>query len=861
VPGLGTSFGRGGATAFQQDLMNSDCIVIMGSNMAENHPVGFQWVMEARERGAEVIHVDPRFTRTSAVATKHVGIRAGSDLAFLGGIVNYVFEHERWFDEYVKRYTNAPVILGEEYADTEDLDGVFSGWDPEKGEYDTSTWRYEGMEIKKGKPPKGEQAGHGGGSTMLQGGEPPSEDKTLQHPRCVFQVVKRHFARYTPELVADACGCSVEDFLYVAEALCASSGREKTSVFAYAVAWTQHTVGVQTIRTAAIIQLLLGNIGRPGGGIIALRGHASIQGSTDIPTLYNTLPGYIDMPHVEDAVDMAEWVDLHKAQGGWWNKLDAYLVSLLKAWWGTHATKENAFCFSYLPRIDDDNSAYWTVLQMLDGKVKGFFAIGENPAIGSANGRAQRLALSKLDWLVVRDLVEIETASFWYDSPEVESGELSPAQIGTEVFFLPAASHVEKDGSFTNTQRLLQWHAKAVEPKEDCRSDLWFYYHLGRRIREKLKGSERERDRPVLELTWEYATTGEHEEPSAESVLAEINGFDDQGQALAGYKLLKADGSTSSGCWIYCGVFADAQNMAARRKPHWEQSYSAPEWGWAWPANRRLLYNRASADPDGKPWSERKKLVWWDEEQRKWTGLDTPDFDEEKPPSYRPPEGAEGPDAIRGDHPFIMQGDGLGWIFAPQGLEDGPLPTHYEPPESPFDNPLYAQRANPRRQRNDRPEDPYNPPKSHRFPYVATTYRLTEHHTAGGMSRWLPYLSELQPQMFVEVHPELAKERGLEHGGWATVVTSRNAIEARVLVTERMRPVTVEGRRTHHVGLPYHWGQRGVVTGDAANDLLHMVLDPNVHIQEAKGFTCDIRPGRRPRGRRLRDFMAEVRSS
>ncbi len=509
MPGLGTSFGRGGATDFQQDLMNSDCIVIMGSNMAENHPVGFQWVMEARERGAEVIHVDPRFTRTSAVATKHVGIRAGSDLAFLGGIVNYVFEHERWFDEYVKRYTNAPVILGEEYADTEDLDGVFSGWDPEKGEYDTSTWRYEGMEIKKGKPPKGEQAGHGGGSTMLQGGEPPSEDKTLQHPRCVFQVVKRHFARYTPELVADACGCSVEDFLYVAEALCASSGREKTSVFAYAVAWTQHTVGVQTIRTAAIIQLLLGNIGRPGGGIIALRGHASIQGSTDIPTLYNTLPGYIDMPHVEDAVDMAEWVDLHKAQGGWWNKLDAYLVSLLKAWWGTHATKENAFCFSYLPRIDDDNSAYWTVQQMLDGKVKGFFAIGENPAIGSANGRAQRLALSKLDWLVVRDLVEIETASFWYDSPEVESGELSPEQIGTEVFFLPAASHVEKDGSFTNTQRLLQWHAKAVEPQEDCRSDLWFYYHLGRRIREKLKGSERERDRPVLELTWEYATTGE----------------------------------------------------------------------------------------------------------------------------------------------------------------------------------------------------------------------------------------------------------------------------------------------------------------------------------------------------------------
>jgi formate dehydrogenase major subunit len=859
VPGLGTSFGRGGATDHQQDLMNSDCIVIMGSNMAENHPVGFQWVMEARERGAEVIHVDPRFTRTSAMATKHVGIRAGSDIAFLGGIVNYIIENERWFDEYVKRYTNAPVILDDEFADTEDLDGVFSGWDPAKGEYDTTTWRYKGMEIKKGKPPKGEQAGHGGGSTMVQAGEPPSIDETLQDPRCVFQVLKRHFARYTPELVADACGCSVAEFLYVAEALCANSGREKTGAFLYAVAWTQHTVGVQIIRTAAIIQLLLGNEGRPGGGIIALRGHASIQGSTDIPTLYNTLPGYIDVPHTEDEVRLYPWIDHHKTQGGWWNKLDAYFISLLKAWWGPHATAENEFCFSYLPRIDDDNSAYWTTQQMLAGKVKGFFVIGENPAVGSANGRAQRLALSKLDWLVVRDFVEIETAAFWYDSPEVESGELNPEEIATEVFFLPAASHVEKDGSFTNTQRLLQWHFKAVEPREDCRSELWFYYHLGRKIRERLKGSARTRDKPVLELTWQYPTTGEHEEPTAEAVLAEINGSDDKGQALAAYKLLKADGSTSCGCWIYCGVYADGVNMAARKTPHWEQSYVALEWGWSWPANRRHLYNRASADPDGNPWSERKKLVWWDADQQKWTGVDTPDFDEEKPPTYRPEEGAEGPEAIRGDHPFIMQSDGLGWLFAPQGLEDGPLPTHYEPHESPFDNPLYSQRANPRRQQNDRPEDPYNPVGSERFPFVVTTYRLTEHHTAGGMSRWVPYLSELQPQMFVEVHPDLARERGLRHGGWATIVTSRSAIEARVMVTERIRPVRMRGRLVHQVGLPYHWGQRGIVTGGAANDLAHMALDPNVHIQE-KSFTCDIRAGRRPRGRKLAEFMSQVRA-
>ena len=623
MPGLGTSFGRGGATDFQQDLQHSDCILIMGSNMAENHPVGFRWVMEARERGATVIHVDPRFSRTSAVATKHVGIRAGSDIAFLGGIVNYILEHERWFDEYVRAFTNAPVIIGEDFADTEDLDGLFSGWNPETERYDTTSWLYAGTEAKGGIPPKGEEAGHGGGSTMLAGsGEPPEEDETLQHPRCVFQILKRHFARYTPEVVADACGCTIDEFRYVAERLCESSGRERTSAFAYAVGWTQHTVGVQIIRTAAIIQLLLGNVGRPGGGIVALRGHASIQGSTDIPTLYNTLPGYIDMPKVEDPRSLDEWIEFHKAPGGWWGNLDAYLVSLLKAWWGPAATAENEYCFSYLPRIDADNSTYWTLGQMLDGKVKGYFVVGENPAIGSANGRAQRLGLAKLDWLVVRDLVEIETASFWHDSPEVASGELRTDEIATEVFFMPASSHVEKDGSFTNTQRLLQWHHKAVEPRDDCRSDLWFYYHLGRKLRERLAGSKEDKDRPLLDLTWHYPTAGALDDPSAEAVLAEINGRDDAGRALPAYKTLRADGSTTSGCWIYCGVYAGGENQAARRTPHWEQDTTALEWAWAWPANRRLLYNRASADPDGKPWSERKRLVWWDAAEGTWTGND-----------------------------------------------------------------------------------------------------------------------------------------------------------------------------------------------------------------------------------------------
>jgi formate dehydrogenase major subunit len=853
--------------------MNADCITIMGSNMAENHPVGFQWVLEARERGAEVIHVDPRFTRTSAMATKHIGIRAGSDIAFLGGVINYILENDRWFHEYVRCYTNARVIVDDAFLDTEDADGLFSGWDPEKGRYDVTTWQYKGMKVhgaagqrEEGfKGTKGEQSGHGGHGGGLKHGDPPNEDWDLEHPRCVFQILMRHYRRYTPELVAETCGCTVEEFLWYADAICRNSGRDRTGAFVYAVGWTQHTVGVQLIRSAAIIQLLLGNVGRPGGGVMALRGHASIQGSTDIPTLYNILPGYLTMPHTEHYGGLEGYIEKTTAPAGWWGKANTYIVSLLKAWWGTAATEDNEFCFEYLPRIDDDNSNYWTVQQMLKGKVKGYVVVGENPAVGSANGRAQRLGLAKLDWLVVRDFVEIETAAFWYDSPEIESGELVTEQIPTEVFFLPAASHLEKDGSFTNTQRMLQWHYKAVEPKQDCRSDLWFYYHLGKMIKARLKESDDPKNRPIRDLTWEYPEQGETDEPSASAVLREINGWDDKGQLLAGYKLLEADGSTSCGCWIYCGCYADGENKTARKKPHWEQSYAALEWAWAWPANRRLLYNRASAGPEGEPWSERKRYVWWDPEKTRWTGIDTPDFDEEKPPDYVPPNRAKGPDAIAGDRPFIMQADGLGWLYVPQGLEDGPLPTHYEPHESPFGNPLYSQRANPRRQQNkDLAEDPYNPvdgePGSELFPYVVTTYRLTEHHTAGGMTRFTPYLAELQPQMFVEVHPDLARERGLEHGGWATIVTMRSAIEARVLVTDRMRPVRVNGSVRHQVGLPYHWGQRGYTTGGAANDLAHMALDPNVHIQEVKAFTCDIRPGRRPRGPKLAQFMADLRA-
>jgi formate dehydrogenase major subunit len=862
---LGTSFGRGGATDFQQDLQNSDCILIEGSNMAECHPVGFQWVMEAKERGAKVIHVDPRFTRTSAMADLHVPIRPGTDIAFLGGIINYILEHERWFPEYVDAYTNASTIISDDFADTEDLDGLFSGFDAEQGSYDTTSWQYRGMETRaageRDVGPTGEQA-HGAHGGKLKGGDPPAVDHTLQHPQCVFALLRKHYRRYTPEMVEETCGIPSEVFLEVAQSLCTNSGRERTSAFVYSVGWTQHTVGVQYIRTAAIIQLLLGNVGRPGGGILALRGHASIQGSTDIPTLYNILPGYLPMPHPDSHQDRKKYVELNAPPTGFWGHADAYITSLLKAWW-PKGSEENDFCFDYLPRITGDHSIYPTILGMRDGEVQGFFLLGENPAVGSAHSKLHRLAMANLEWLVVRDFQEIESASFWYDSPEIETGELKTAEIETEVFFMPAAAHTEKDGSFTNTQRLLQWHHKAVEPKGDCRSELWFMYHLGRKIREKLARRGDPKDAPVLDLRWNYPTQGEIDEPSADAVLREISGWNAEEKPLSGYTDLRADGSTACGCWIYCGSYKDGVNQPARRKPGSEQTWVAPDWGWAWPANRRILYNRASADPDGNPWSERKKYVWWDPHERKWTGFDVPDFKEDMPPDYTPPPDAKAEDALRGDEPFIMQADGRGWLFVPSGLTDGPLPAHYEPHESPFHNPFYRQQANPTRQLFHRPDNPYNPSDGERgaevFPFVMTTYRLTEHHTAGGMSRSLPYLSELQPEMFCEVSPELARERGLVHGDWATVVSSRTAIEARVMVTDRIKPLRTQGRVVHQVGLPYHWGQRGISTGDSANDLFALALDSNVHIQEVKAATCDIRPGRRPRGEELLKLVDQYR--
>jgi formate dehydrogenase major subunit len=852
--------------------------------MAEAHPVGFQWVMEAKARGATVIHVDPRFSRTSAMADRHVPIRAGSDIAFLGGIINHVLENELYFREYVLAYTNASTIISEDFADTEDLAGVFSGLDREHRTYDFEAWRYQGSDVGAAagsrdrlngsgngrrqqvrEASRGEAHGSGGAAAHPS----PDTDETLQHPRCVFQLLKRHFSRYTPEMVEQICGISAENFRAVCEALTSNSGRDRTTAFVYSVGWTQHTVGVQYIRTGAILQTLLGNMGRPGGGILALRGHASIQGSTDIPTLFDLLPGYLPMPHVHNNDDLDAYVAAEAMDNGFWANMRSYLVSLLKAWWGPAATPDNDFCYGYLPRLTGSHGTYETVLAQLAGDCPGYFLFGENPAVGSSNARMQRLAMAKLDWLVVRDFSLIESATWWKDGPEIETGEMRTEDIGTEVFFLPAAAHTEKSGSFTNTQRMLQWHHEAVEPAGEARSDLWFAYHLGRIIREKLTaetaaagaaGEVAEMNRPVLDLTWDYPVKGPQQEPDAEAVLAEVNGWGADGKPVASYTQLKDDGSTASGCWIYCGVYADGVNQAARRKPGEQQNWVANEWGWAWPANRRVLYNRASADPDGKPWSDRKALVWWDEDAGKWAGHDIADFIADRPPSYRPEAGATGVAAIAGTDAFIMQADGKAWLFAPAGLVDGPLPAHYEPQDSPVQNLLYPrQEHNPVREilrhRDTRYQPSGDEPGSDVYPYVATTYRLTEHHTAGGMSRWLPYLSELQPEFFCEVSPELAAERALEHMGWATIISARSAIEARVMVTRRMPSLTVQGKRLHQIGLPYHWGRNGITTGDSANELSHFSLDPNVHIQEVKALAVDIQPGRRPRGPALRELV------
>ncbi len=837
----------------------------MGSNMAECHPVAFRWVMKAKEKGATLIHVDPRFTRTSAVADIHAPIRAGSDIVFLGGLINYVIQNERYFKEYVVNYTNAATIVGEEFRDTEDLDGLFSGWDPQRRAYTTTSWQYDRTQVReegraadtqKTQEVQNQPAAWGFEAAMqadtwtdlVQRLKPPDarEDLTLQDPRSVFQILKRHYARYTPEMVERVTGCPRETFLRVAETMAVNSGPERTGSMAYAVAWTQHTVGVQIIRAAGILQSLLGNIGRPGGGILALRGHATIQGSTDNPTLYHSITGYMSHPNAGRRHEsLKAYLATETVPTAFWANQPKFMVSYLKAMYGDAATAGNDYGYDWHPKIIGDHSHMAMMDAMFKGQVKGMFVLGQNPAT-SLNAGLQRKGMAKLEWMVVRDYFETETAAFWKNSPEVKSGELKTADIQTEVFYLPAAHVAEMAGSFTNTHRLLQWHEKAVDPPGDARSDIWFTYWLGVRLKKLYESSTLPRDQGIKALTWDYAPDPQHtaafqikDEPNEPEILKEINGYTmADRKPIRGFGDIKDDGTTAVGNWIYTGVMPDeGVNLAANRKP---DNYVSLGWGFNWPANRHIMYNRASARPDGQPWSERKKYVWWDENEKKWTGYDIPDFAANKPPDAPAKPDGIGLDAQKGTDPFIMKADGKAWLFAPSGLVDGPLPTHYEPVETPVTNPVYKQQSSPVYKHWDSDVNKLSPVGDPNFPYVITTYRLTEHHLSGVMTRWLPWLAELQPELFIELSPELAEERGLKNLDVVRISSPRGAIRAKALVTRRIRPFTIDGKTVHLVGMPFHWGYQGVVTGDSTNDLSALIADPNVSMHEGKSFVCNI---------------------
>jgi len=815
------------------DLQNSD-VIMATSNMAENHPVGFQWVMKAKERGAKLIHVDPRFTRTSAAADLHVPLRSGTNIAFFGGLISYAIEKNLYFKDYVVHYTNASFLIDPAFKTPTDLGGLFTGFDEAKQTYDRSSWKYQ-----------------------LDGEGNPKRDLTLKDPNTVFQLMRRHYSRYTLDAVERVCGIPKVKFEEVAKLFCGTSGPEKTGTITYALNLTQHTNGVENIRALCMLQLLLGNIGRPGGGVTALRGHANVQGATDLELLYHELPGYLAMPLRDAHPDLQTYLEKETPKGGFWTNKPKFMVSLLKAFYGDAATKDNQFGYQWLPKRAkaDAYSHQHIFVDMYNGVIKGFLADGQNPAVGGPNAKLARAAMQRLDWLVVVDIFLTETAEVW------KAPGVNPKDIKTEVFFLPAAPAAEKDGSLTNTMRLIQWHERAVKPPGDVRSDADFFCTLAHRLQKLYAGSKKERDHGFLAANFTYGE--KPDEPAMVEVLKEINGVATEditdkdgkvvykkGQPLNTFAHLTDDGKTTSGCWIYTGVTvqgADGKlvNRSANRKPADAKDYLGHGWGFAWPANRRILYNRASADLQGKPWSEKKKFIWWNPEEPgsepdkkgKWVGLDVPDFN-----------AFLAPDAKNGDKPFIMRTDLVGGFFGP--LNDGPFPEHYEPVESPTKNLLSKQQVNPVAkiwkvpdQKND-----LAAVGSPDYPYVITTYRLTEHHLSGVMSRYLPMLAELFDAHFTEISHELAGELGIANGDMVTVSSPRGKIHVKAMVTNRLKPFLIDGKKVHQIGVPWHWGYNGIEglpgsKGDITNDLSATVGDPNVYIQETKAFLCNVKKG------------------
>jgi formate dehydrogenase major subunit len=830
---LGTTFGRGAMTTNLIDIQNSD-VIMATSNMAENHPVGFQWVMKAKERGAKFIHVDPRFTRTSAAADIHVPIRSGTNIAFFGGLINYAIRKNLYFKDYVVHYTNASFLIDPAFKTATDLDGLFTGFDEAKRTYDRGSWKYQ-----------------------LDGEGNPKRDLALLDPNSVFQLLKRHYSRYTPEMVERVCGIPKAKFEEVAQLYCGNSGPDKTGTITYALNLTQHTNGVENIRALCMLQLLLGNIGRPGGGVVALRGHANVQGATDLELLYHELPGYMAQPLRDAHPDLPTYLEKETPKGGFWTNKPKFFVSLLKAFYGDAATKDNEFGYQWLPKraSADAYSHQHMFVDMYNGVIKGFLADGQNPAVGGPNAKLARAAMQRLDWLIVKDIFITETAEIW-KAPGVD-----PKTVKTEIFFLPAAPAAEKDGSLTNTMRLIQWHEKAVTPPGDVTSDAEFFCSLAQRLQKLYAGSKKERDKGFLAADFKYGDNPK--EPDMALVLKEVNGFATEeiqgkdgkvvykkGQPLNTFAHMTDDGKTAGGCWIYTGVIVEGPdgklvNRADARKPADDKDYLGHGWGFAWPANRRILYNRASADLQGKPWSEKKKLIWWDpqapgnepDKKGKWVGLDVPDFNAFLDPA-----------AKNGDKPFIMRTDLVGGFFGP--LNDGPFPEHYEPIESPVKNLLSKRQNNPVAKIWKVPDQQNELASvgSADYPYVITTYRLTEHHLSGVMSRYLPMLAELFESHFAEISHELAGEIGLQNGDMVTVMTPRGKIHVKAMVTNRLKPFTIDGKKIHQIGVPWHWGFKGIdglpgSKGDITNDLSATVGDPNVYIQETKAFLCNVKKG------------------
>lgn len=807
------------------DVKNADVILIMGSNAAENHPISFKWVTAAIEKGAKLISVDPRFTRTSSKAHLYAPIRPGTDIAFLGGMVKYILDNELYDKYYVLKYTNAAHLIKPDYAFH---DGVFSGYNEEKRTYDKSSWGYQ-VDEETGIPKR---------------------DETLQDPQCVLNLLKKHYERYDLETVSQITGTPVEKLQAVYELYGSTGKPDKVATMMYAMGWTQHTVGTQMIRTATLVQSLLGNMGKAGGGINALRGESNVQGSTDQALLFHILPGYLGYPVATDKT-LADYIaritptTKDPLSANWKQNQPKYVVSLLKAWYGENATAENEFGFHWLSKNGGNYSWMSLFEQMYAGNVKGMMVFGQNPAVSSANSNMIRKAINKLDWLVVSNLWSVETANCW------QAEGFDPADVQTEVFLLPAAASFEKQGSVTNSSRLAQWRYKAQEPLGEAKPDSWIINQLMLRLREMYKAEGGPNAEGILALNWNYG----EDEPDVELVTRMLNGYyvkdvlDDKGNVVGkageqvkNFTALKDDGSTACTNWIYSGVWPQEGNMAARvdnvdDHPAGIGQYG--KWGWAWPLNRRIIYNRASVDENGKPFDPKRWVIQWDPKANDGKGGWIGDVPDGGYPPLSTPE--------KGKLPFIMQPEGYARLFG-MGLADGPFPEHYEPYESPVDNVLH-------------PDIPINPvtkvfadeinPRGDRskYPIIATTYRVTEHWQSGAMTRHIPWLLELQPEMFVEMSEELAAELGVRGGDKVIVESARGEVEGVAIVTKRFKPMQVAGQTVHVVGMPWHWGFMGMRmlepggpgTGDSANEVTVFMGDANTMIPESKALLCQVR--------------------